>query len=367
MDEIDRYYQLLNLKRGASLAEVKRAYRNLALLWHPDRYPQNSPLQIEAEEKIKEINYAYDRLRALLSDPDFSMPAILSPPPPPPRQSRPRAPGVSSPSPSPSPPPPRPVRPPQEELELSDLIPWGWLTGAFCSYGLAGWILEYLSIPVWLWVGVGVACVGLSLLAGYGSENSYSWPIASIFAGGAAGLMAGSQAGGLITAVAWGMAGLCLGAIAGSDANLWTILWVVSLTGIVAIAGWVTGAGTGDGLGACLGGAIGAFVGWAIGVISDLLFKVRKPGGTGSRFGFGLGAWLGAGSGAGRGAMMEAIAETGLYAIVGAWGAIAVISGVVASMVAGEKLLPSVNKFYTVLILVSISGLGLALGKLLAS
>lgn len=359
MDEIDRYYQLLNLKRGASLAEVKRAYRNQALLWHPDRYPQNSPLKIEAEERIKEINYAYDRLRRLLSDPDFSLPPSPSPPPPPPRRSPGGPDGVS--------PPPRPVRPPEEELELPDLIPWGWLTGTFCSYALAGWILEYLSIPVWLWVGVGVAGVGLSLLASYGSENPYSWPIASISAGGVAGWMAGSQAGGPITATAWGMAGLCLGALAGSDVNLRTALWVVSLTGIVAIAGWVTGAETGNGLGSCLGGAIGAFVGWAVGVISDVLFKARKPGGTGSRFGFGIGAWLGAWSGAGRGAVAEAIADTGLYAIVGAWGAIAVISGVVASMVAGEKLLASLNKFYTVLILVSISGLGLALGKLLAS
>ncbi|MGC9528081.1 MAG: J domain-containing protein [Limnospira sp.] len=359
MDEIDRYYQLLNLQRGASLAEVKRAYRNLALLWHPDRYPHNSPLQIQAEEKIKEINYAYDRLRTLLSDPNFSIPPIPSPPPPPPRRPPSRPSRVS--------PTPRPIRPPQEDPELPDLIPWGWLTGAFCSYALAGWILEYLSIPVWLWVGVGVACVGLSLLASYSSENPYSWPIASIFAGGAAGCIAGSQAGGPITAIAWGIAGIGLGAIAGSDANLWTALWVVSWTGIVAIAGWVTGAGTGNGLGSCLFGAIGTLVGWAVGVISDALFKVRKPGGIGSQFGFGLGAWLGAWSGAGRGAMMEAILETGLYAIVGAWGAIAVISGVVAQMVAGEKLLASLNPFYTVWILVSISGLGLALGKLLAS
>ena len=55
------YYQVLGLKKGASPEEIKRAYRKLALQFHPDKKQGNK----EAEEKFKEINEAY----AVLSDP----------------------------------------------------------------------------------------------------------------------------------------------------------------------------------------------------------------------------------------------------------------------------------------------------------
>ncbi|WP_237766142.1 DnaJ domain-containing protein [Arthrospira platensis] len=53
MDDIDRYYQLLNVKPGASLQEIKQAYRTLALLWHPDRYPADSHIQYLSHRKIQ--------------------------------------------------------------------------------------------------------------------------------------------------------------------------------------------------------------------------------------------------------------------------------------------------------------------------
>ena len=53
------YYDLLGVPRGTSAEELKKAYRKLAMQYHPDRNPGNA----EAEHKFKEINEAYDVLR----------------------------------------------------------------------------------------------------------------------------------------------------------------------------------------------------------------------------------------------------------------------------------------------------------------
>ncbi|HHW23398.1 MAG TPA: J domain-containing protein [Clostridiaceae bacterium] len=54
-------YKVLGIKEGASYDEIKRAYRELAKKYHPDRY-RNNPLADLAEEKMREINEAYDFL-----------------------------------------------------------------------------------------------------------------------------------------------------------------------------------------------------------------------------------------------------------------------------------------------------------------
>jgi molecular chaperone DnaJ len=56
------YYGVLGVKKNATLEEIKKAYRELALRYHPDRVPAEQ--KKEAEEKFKEISEAY----AILSD-----------------------------------------------------------------------------------------------------------------------------------------------------------------------------------------------------------------------------------------------------------------------------------------------------------
>jgi curved DNA-binding protein len=56
--EYKDYYDILGVKRQASADEIKRAYRELAKKYHPDRNPGNK----SAEDKFKEINEAYEVL-----------------------------------------------------------------------------------------------------------------------------------------------------------------------------------------------------------------------------------------------------------------------------------------------------------------
>ncbi|KAL2482454.1 DNAJ heat shock family protein [Forsythia ovata] len=55
------YYNILKVNRNASEEDLKRAYRRLAMIWHPDKNVN----KIEAEAKFKQISEAYD----VLSDP----------------------------------------------------------------------------------------------------------------------------------------------------------------------------------------------------------------------------------------------------------------------------------------------------------
>ncbi|MBI1423036.1 MAG: molecular chaperone DnaJ [Gammaproteobacteria bacterium] len=52
------YYEILGVEKNASEAEIKKAFKRLAMKYHPDRNPDNK----EAEEKFKEAKEAYDIL-----------------------------------------------------------------------------------------------------------------------------------------------------------------------------------------------------------------------------------------------------------------------------------------------------------------
>jgi curved DNA-binding protein len=52
------YYQILGVPRSASTEEIRKAYRKLAMKYHPDRNPDDK----QAEERFKEINEAYQVL-----------------------------------------------------------------------------------------------------------------------------------------------------------------------------------------------------------------------------------------------------------------------------------------------------------------
>lgn len=53
------YYELLGIQKGASADDIKKAYRKMAMKYHPDQNRDNK----EAEAKFKEINQAYDVLK----------------------------------------------------------------------------------------------------------------------------------------------------------------------------------------------------------------------------------------------------------------------------------------------------------------
>jgi DnaJ family protein B protein 4 len=51
------YYKVLQVDRNAKDDDLKKAYRKLAMKWHPDKNPNNKK---DAEAKFKQISEAYD-------------------------------------------------------------------------------------------------------------------------------------------------------------------------------------------------------------------------------------------------------------------------------------------------------------------
>jgi DnaJ domain len=82
MQAFKTHFQLLELDQTASIDEMKQAYRDLVMVWHPDRFGQNVRLRRKAEDKLKQFNEAYEHLKQWYKHPgDSRKPPSGSAPP----------------------------------------------------------------------------------------------------------------------------------------------------------------------------------------------------------------------------------------------------------------------------------------------
>ncbi|MGH2506563.1 MAG: J domain-containing protein [Ktedonobacteraceae bacterium] len=72
---IEQHFRVLGLEPGATLAEVKEAYRFLVQTFHEDKYPPHSTYQEKAHQKMVEINDAYEKLKKFFADNPSGQPA----------------------------------------------------------------------------------------------------------------------------------------------------------------------------------------------------------------------------------------------------------------------------------------------------
>ena len=66
-EKINWCLEILGSKPGASQEEITQVYKDLVNVWHPDRFVNNQRLQKRAEEKLKEINGAYEYIKSFFS------------------------------------------------------------------------------------------------------------------------------------------------------------------------------------------------------------------------------------------------------------------------------------------------------------
>ncbi len=65
--DIQRCFEILEIDPDADADEAKQAYKDLVNIWHPDRFSSNPRLQKKSEDKLKEINIAYETIHRVLS------------------------------------------------------------------------------------------------------------------------------------------------------------------------------------------------------------------------------------------------------------------------------------------------------------
>ena len=426
MADINRCYELLEIEPGASLEEIKGAYRDLAFVWHPDRFAHNDRLQQKAQQRLTEINQAYEQLVLFLSqgelrsiDQQFQQPPPPSPPEKPLRRrsgksasrggsgrskTRPKAPSPKNSTQNNAKKKKRfttqnrepgrakkqfgrnlgreawrvqnyqnrIAKKPKEfptqysntrQSQQYSIFPWGPLLVAVASYALTGWILTVLDAPLWMWTLIcGADLLWAAILLAEGAATPRVWLAALVLAGAVGGSIAGFQAGGMVTGAVWALVGAGLGAIASSEAEPRAVAVVLGAGSVATVVGLMAGTVSGNWVKALVVGVCWAIVGLTCGLMAELGVNSGGPVGIFGAIGVLIGAWAGVLAGAGSEAIAIALAIAGSKTVYGAWAAIGIIAGVVARMVAAERSIVSGGVFYTFVLSVATSSFGLWLG-----
>ena len=72
---IEKHFHILGLEPGASLSEVKEAYRFLVQTFHEDKYPADHPYRERAKNKMIELNDSYGQLKKFFEENPSGAPA----------------------------------------------------------------------------------------------------------------------------------------------------------------------------------------------------------------------------------------------------------------------------------------------------
>src|SRR5262252_449135 len=62
-DRYEHALRVLGLEPGATEQGIKDAYRDLVKVWHPDRFGSDERLREKAQDKLREVNAAFEQLR----------------------------------------------------------------------------------------------------------------------------------------------------------------------------------------------------------------------------------------------------------------------------------------------------------------
>jgi preprotein translocase subunit Sec63 len=62
-DQFEQSLRVLGLAPGATEQAIKEAYRDLVKVWHPDRFGSDARLRAKAQERLKDVNAAFEYLR----------------------------------------------------------------------------------------------------------------------------------------------------------------------------------------------------------------------------------------------------------------------------------------------------------------